>query len=137
MLRRAFVAVCACLALSLTGCGGDSTSPGGSNVVGTYTLQTVNGGTLPYSTDLGGGILLRITAGRITLNADRTFSTAISYEVRQGTSTSSDTDTDNGTYEEANGAVRMTFGDGTQIAGTVSGNTFSLSIEGDVFVFRR
>ena len=67
-MRPAFRSAVAGLAL-LTACGGDSlTDP--QFLVGTYTLQTVNGRTPPVPVDAAAGSTMEITGGRISLSDD-------------------------------------------------------------------
>ena len=137
MLRRTFVAVLACLALAITGCG-DSTGSGASSRAGTYTLRTVNGGTLPYTFVLSNGVMIRFTEGQTTLNGDGTFGISLTYEIRPITYIDKYTDDGTGTYTVTNGAVRLNRADlEDDYTGTLSRNTLTLMIQGDAFVFIR
>lgn len=140
MLRHAFVAVFACVALAVTGCG-DSTGSGGSNVAGTYTLRTVNGDTIPYTFRLENGVTtLTYTDGWITLKSDSTFEVALTYVISpayQGIGKY--TDDGDGIYTLKDGTIRLNRTDReiNDYVGTLRRGTLTLIIEEGVFIFRR
>ena len=129
------------LVLALVGCGSDddSTSPTNTSVTGTWSLQTVNGSALPFT--------LATTPAKIEL---------LSYVVvvaSNGTWTSSEqtrttigtqppvtaTVPDAGTYTISGNNVSLTSSSAgsTPQAGTVSGNTFTITQAGLTFVFQK
>jgi hypothetical protein len=57
----------------LAACGSDSTGPRNANVAGTYTLNTVNGASLPYTVPNTGDNVEIVQAATITLNGDSTY----------------------------------------------------------------
>jgi len=101
----------AVMAVIVTACAGESTSPD-IGKVGTYTLMAVNGGTLPVVTTDNATIKTEILSGTLVINSDGTFS-----ETRQGRVTlaggspSPITATQAGTWVESGGV--MTFSTGT------------------------
>ena len=74
LVRSALLAGMA--AVSLGGCGGDSTGTDPDAVVGVYTLITINGQLLPVIVDQVGDDIAEVTAGLVTLDADRSFDDA-------------------------------------------------------------
>jgi len=62
-------------AFSLAACGGSDKPAGPSaSIAGTYTLQTVNGRSLPSTIFQVGNDKLEVTGGSVTMNENETFS---------------------------------------------------------------
>lgn len=119
------------------GCGGDSATGPGS-ITGTYELQTVDGDPLPYVVVQIGADRLEITGGRITLNADNTFSDRLEFRlVEDGETTDPDPETVTGTYQASGSSVTLTYPGGETSTVTVSGGTLTQSVEGITFVYRK
>ena len=103
MIMRRFTVMTLVMAVALlTACDGDSTGNSGS-IVGTYTLQTLNGMNLPVApsgppppTPPGGAVLtFELTAGSVRLNSDDTCSLSLTFRTTiDGTVTATNTETD-------------------------------------------
>jgi hypothetical protein len=142
MLRRSFLSLLAGVAL-LAACGGDG-GPTGPNptttvITGGYTLQTVNGNTLPWRFLVVGNDWAEITSGSGNINSDGTYSMRVNYRVRESGQESTFSETSTGTYVRNGNAITFTdAADGSRASGTVSGNQISVTDEdGIVYVFRR
>ena len=113
-------------------CGGDKATGPNASITGNYTLRTVNGNTVPAVVFQNTTEKEELTAGNINLNADRTWSGALS--LRSTNLTNGATATlslpANGTYTNNNGSITLTdASDNSQLTGTVGGGT--LTIVGD------
>jgi hypothetical protein len=69
-MRKLIVGV---LALAVLACGGDKSTSPRATVVGTYTLQTVNGQNLPVTFFQNAEEKDEILSGTVSLNSDGTF----------------------------------------------------------------
>ena len=113
-------------------CGGDKATGPNASITGNYTLRTVNGNALPAVVFQNTTEKEELSAGNINLNADRTWSGALS--LRSTNLTNGATATlsvpANGTYTNNNGSITLTDArDNSQLTGTVGGGT--LTIVGD------
>lgn len=136
MYRRAFVAVCAALMLSLTGCGGDSTGSV-SDIAGTYTLISVSGVLLPVTLFEADADKVEVTAGSIVLNEDRTFSGSLTVQETESGSVTTETQPLVGRYSRSKDALTFTFTGGEQVPASISGNDLAVTADGLVYLFRR
>jgi hypothetical protein len=84
------------LALSLVGCG-DSTGPE-EGIEGVYTLQTVNGATLPWFAGEFDAIRVDVVSGSVTLLADGTFTDKTTFRLTEGTVVTTEDDIYTGTF---------------------------------------
>ncbi len=142
-MRRFTVATLVMAVALLTACDGDSTGNGDS-IVGTYTLQTFNGMNLPVEA-LGGppfppGVvfMFELTAGSVRLNSDDTCSLSLTFRTTiDGTVTATFTETDTCTYSVTGTTIRFDFPGEAPITGTISGNTITVIVDGDTFVFTK
>ena len=79
-----------------------------------------------------------ITAGSVSLNANSTFSSSITFSLTIAGVTTTSTETDSGTFELVEpSTVRATFSDGEIISGTLDGNRLTIIDDGDSFVFSK
>jgi hypothetical protein len=97
--------------IALAACTNDSTSPNGS-VIGSYSLRTINGNTLPY-TFSNNDVLV---SDRLTLNSDGSYFDVASFSNGQST--------EQGTWSINNNLI--TFNDQSD------GITYSASLSGNV-----
>jgi hypothetical protein len=125
--------------LTLVGCGGDPTGLGAS-VVGTWTLQTVNGSPLPY-TDVfvAGPPLHRLEFVSDTFVAadDRTYTEAFTTRETDGTTITTSTNNRTGTWIQTSGSVIITNTDGNVSTAGISGNTITIYQDPLVLVYKR
>lgn len=127
--RLALLALGALTLFGTTACGNDDEPSGpGRGITGTYDLRTVNGQNLPATVyegnDFGFQYKVEVTAGRITLNSNNTFTdlTAIRQTVNNGTP-ETDTVTVNGTYTRNANTLTLTV--------PAEDETYTLAIQGD------
>jgi hypothetical protein len=120
-------------------CGGDdSTGPGETTIVGSYTLQTINGNTMPWRFLVVGNDWAEITGGTGNINNGGTFSVTYNYRVMEAGQTSTFSETSTGTYVRNGNAISFTASDGSRANGTITGTQISITDEdGFVYVFRR
>jgi hypothetical protein len=126
------------------GCGGgDSpttpTTPTPTNITGTYTLQSVNGQSLPYVLVVETAHVYgwTLTAGSTTLNQDMTASSSATVTVTDSGTSSTTTVTDIGTYTHTNGAITVTWASSTPDSGSIVGSKLTLTDDGDVYIFQK
>jgi hypothetical protein len=136
MLRRSFLSALAAIAL-LAACGDSGTGPDDTNIAGSYTLQTINGNSLPWR--LGGGNdWFEFTSGSGNINADGTFT--LTYNWRESISGQVDAGSEPlvGTYTRNGNAITFTEAStGDTATGTISGRQISVTSGGFVLVFVR
>lgn len=126
------------LVFVLAACGGDGGSTGPDNGhVGTYTLQTVNGGGLPFTVVQVGANRLEITAGRITLNADNTLSGSLTTRETVNGAVTTEQGLETGTYVRNGTNISYQTSDGETGAMTLSGSSLTQTIEGLTLVYRK
>ena len=120
----------------LAACGGDgATDP--SSITGAYDLQTVDGDPLPFVFFEIGADRLEITGGRITLNADETFSDRIEFRIIEDGVTSDNSETVTGTWEANGTDLTLTYQNGAESTVTISARTLTQVVEGITFVYRK
>jgi hypothetical protein len=136
MLRRSFL--CAVTGLAVLAACGDSTGPGDTNIVGSYTLQTVNGNRLPWRVIVIGNDFFEITGGGGNINADGTYS--LTFNWRESVSGQEDTGSESsvGTYTRTGNTITFRdASDNSTATGTISGRQLTVTSEGAVLVFVR
>ncbi len=135
MIRRVFLAF---VVFGVTACGDDGV--GLEDIVGTYTLQTADGVTLPaVLVEIGTTFLLEVTGGSVTLNQDLTCSFSLSVrETEDGIVFPIDEVTDVCTYTFNNEAIAMTDSDATTVSGSITGSTLTVTQpSGIVFIYEK
>ncbi len=120
----------------LTACN-DAFSPEGVSCL--YNLVSVNGSAIPWSgtaIELGMTVTFTYSAGSVNLNANNTYSTALTIEV-EGLFSTTDIVTGSGTFELVEpSTIRFTSTIyGATFAGTLDGSRLTLGEDGDRFVF--
>ena len=129
MVRRIFLAL---LVLGLVACGDDVIGP--EDIAGTYTLQSVNGQSLPWVLEAG----IEVTAGSVTINENMTCSRSLTATLTDGGTVVTVTNTDEGTYTFVNGAIMFAWdSDGSTDSGSIVGSRLTLSADGDVLILRK
>jgi len=135
------------LAGGLLAACGDDTGTNGSSIFGTYTLQTIDGVSLPWLNRQVGATVFEITAGSVRLNSDNTYSFSITSTETTAGIVETEVTTGAGTFV-ATGAgtfVATVFsiqfsdsGDGFgPFSGSITGKTLTIIDEGVAFVFRK
>ena len=124
---------------SLVACGGsDSPAAPSVVVVGSYALQTYNGGGLPAVFSQSASAKFEVLDDNYTLNADHTYTESGHFRTTTASSVSTSVETDAGTYTATNGVITLTstVGNGP-LSATISGNTLTFNISGVALVYTR
>ena len=130
-MRRRLTAL---LLLAIAACGGDKITDPAAAISGTYTLQTVNGGSLPALVFADAEEKDEVTAGSLTLGPNRTWGVELTVLVTDLTDNSAIAIglATNGTYTINGSSVTLSaLGIGAPLTGTVSGG--KLTVATDVF----
>jgi hypothetical protein len=125
--------------LAVIGCGGDSTGPN-AQVAGTWNLQTVNGSPLPYTVAFLAGppvYKLELISDTFVTAANGTYTEAFTSRETDGSTVTTSTENDTGTWSQNGSSLTVTASDGTVNTATISGNTITLNQQGLVAVYRR
>jgi hypothetical protein len=136
MLRRSVLSGLVGIAL-VGACGGDSAT-GPDPVVGTYTLQTINGQAPPQTLNEDANGRLEITGGRILLDGDGSFHNEIDVRITSRGVTSTGPVHLFGTYVRTGTNITVTpaqGGDSYSMA--LSGRTLTVGGAGATLVYRR
>ena len=129
MVRRVFMLF---LVLGLVACGDDVIGP--EDIAGTYTLQSVNGQSLPWGLEAG----VEVTAGSITITQNMTCSRSLTATLTDGGTVVSVTNADEGTYTFVNGAIMFSWDSGGSTdSGSIGGSQLTITVDGDVLIFRK
>jgi hypothetical protein len=127
MNRTAWILAAA--ALLVTACADDTTDPAAS-IVGVYTLQTIDGHTLPYAVESEVQ-----TGGTLQLKADSKWSVALAAHYVSGGDASF---SDSGTYTYTDGDLALKSGtDGAVTHGTFSGTTLTIQGDDAIYVLKK
>jgi hypothetical protein len=135
-MKKALIALAA---VALLGCGGDSTGPA-ANPVGTWNLQTVDNATLPYTLAFIANPLykLELVSDVFVVRADGSYTETFTERETDGTTVTTTSDDDTGTWVQHNGSLTITSSsDQTSVNAAISGNTITVNTEGLVLVFKR
>lgn len=116
-------------------CGGDGvTDP--FDVAGVYPLETVDGNRLPYTvSDASGSATL--LSDVLTVRADGTWVEQYTIRVTANGQTSTQSDSDAGTYSRTGSEYTFTSNGEVFYTGTHSGRSFTLTDGGSTWVFSR
>jgi hypothetical protein len=135
-MRKMLIAMAA---VALLGCGGDSTGPAAS-AVGTWNLQTVDNASLPYTIAFIANPLykLEILSDVFVVSPDGSYTETFTERETDGTTVTTTSDSDNGTWVQNNAALTITSAsDQSVVTGAISGNTITVNTQGLVLVFKR
>ena len=112
--RSLLVASCATAAL-LAACGGSespsgpgTTPPPAASPAGSYTIQTVNGKSLPVALFADGSYTYEVTTGSLTLGSDGKYSVVTSYRQTVPGNVEVFVDSTGGTWTLSGGTVQFT-----------------------------
>lgn len=140
---RRLLATIAIAAASATACGGGGdpvAPPTELTVLGTYHLRLINGGPVPFRLAADGTRLLDMLSGRITLNADHTFTEVFTTRLSfvSGSPDPTETvDTSSGTWVLTASNVELTYpGEGILIT-AITGTQLHKNEGGFLFTFRK
>lgn len=133
---RVFGKLCAAVLLAFTAaCGGGDGPNEPVSIAGTYTLQSVNGGPLPFVLFDGSGYKLEITSASYVLTDAGTFTNSAAFRETQGGTVLTSTETFTGRYTVSASTVTFTDSDGEVYTGTISGGNLVFNDEGLSAVF--
>ena len=129
MQRRTWIL--AAMLLVFTACDSESTTEEETSIVGTYTVQTINGHTLPYNNPSG-----EIqTSGTLVLRADNTYTVSLQGQFAGGGSANF---TETGTYTYTNGDLALTSPeDGAVTHGVFTGTTLTVNGDDGIYVLKK
>ena len=136
-MRRLFAFA---LVFAAIACGSDNTTsvPTNASVAGTWTLQTVNGGALP-ATLSPAPTKLEILSNSVTATSNGTWTSTAQLRTTIGTQAPvTATQNDAGTYTlSGNNVAINSTANGAVGAGSISGNTLTLTQAAGVFVYKK
>lgn len=135
-MRRMLAIACAVATVLLAGCDStETTAPTDNAVAGTWNLTTVNGSPLPYTVQSTPKI--EVVGDQLVVSADGTFTVSTQLRITNGTTVTTQTETDGGTYSLNGTAATFIFNGGTTGTGTVSGNTLTVAEAGVSLVYQK
>jgi hypothetical protein len=126
--------------LGVISCGGESTAPATSGVVGVFRARTIEGAVLPYMYAEQGGARYEITADEITINPDGTWSRLTATRATNASSRVWGENSTKGLYQVANGQVEFTqtSPEADSFTGSVDGTTMTVASAGRfTYVYQR
>ena len=133
MMRRLIPLVALAVAVA---CGSDSTTqPTMTSVAGTWTLQSVNGGPLPFTLTQTGSDKLELLSDVVTANSNGTYTEVAQFRTTINGQATTNTETDAGTFTLNGTAVNLSSPQTGSTNGVLSGNTLTLTETGYAWVF--
>ena len=126
------------LAVSI-GCGADPVAqPTTGPMVGTWTLQTINGQPLPYTDPQANGYKFETLSNSVTMDSHGIYRSRGQYRVTSDGRVTTYATVDSGTYELSEPQlVIVSMATGDSQTGTVSGKTITFVVPGHTFVLRK
>jgi hypothetical protein len=119
----------------MTGCAPDTTGP--SRPDGTYQLDRVNGGSLPFLAESTSSGKLEIIGGSMAIGADGTFAAQVTSRETAGTAATTVTQQVNGTFTIAGDRLTFTEVTGERYTGVFSGGRLTAQRADVTFEFVR
>jgi hypothetical protein len=136
-MRRILAVVCTAAMAFVAGCGSDSpTTPTQASVAGTWNLTTVNGAQLPYTLQAANP-KTEVLGDQLVVLANGTFTESTQLRYTSGTTVTTETVPDGGTYTLNGTSATLNFSDGSATAGTLSGNSFTIAVPGLSLVYQK
>lgn len=141
-MKRAFLSVLLSLAM-LPACSGDSTGPSEGKFVGTYTLEAVDGGSLParlYDETDGS---IDITEGSLILRADNSHRESVTVRVKPTFGSAvTENIVEDGTYSITGNSITFSVpaqnGEAAySYVGAVDGKVVTYTVDGTSFRYRK
>ena len=129
----------ALLAVSVAACGGDSTSePKPITVVGTWTLETVNGSRLPFILDQSGNDKVELISASLDVMSSGVFSSTSNERSTIAGVVQTQSYIDPGHFTLAGSVATFVFDvDGGISRGTIVADAMTFNANGLVVVYRR
>lgn len=140
-MRRFIVLLALAASSALAACGSDGGTNPAAGVTGTWNLSTVNGTGLPFvlqtENPSTGDPKVEILSDQLLVSANGTFNETTVARFTSGTSVTTQTVPDAGTYTLNGTAVSFVFSSGGSATATVSGNNLTIAESGISLVFVR
>ena len=137
-LRTFRPALAAALLLVAAACGSDTgTGPDDGSITGSYTLRTINGQNLPYTTLSSGLNKAEVLSSSLSLNADGTFREERSMRRTHAGVAITEAEPKFGTYTSTGSGVTFKATDGAQASGTRGSGSITFVEGGFTFVYGR
>ena len=138
LLRTFRPALVAALLLVGAACGGETgTGPDEGSIAGSYTLHTINGQGLPYTTSSSGVNKAEVLSSSLILNADWTFHEERSVRRTHSGVAITEPEMTFGTYTSTGSGVTLTATTGAQVSGTRGSSSITFVEEGFTLVYVR
>jgi hypothetical protein len=119
-------------------CSDSTTAPTFASVAGTWSLQTINGTPLPFTTSQSATDRTEILSDIVNATSSGTFTETTTFRITQNGSVSTQSTVDNGTFSLNGTAVTFTFNsDGSTDTGSLNGNTMTVTETGFALVFTK
>lgn len=135
-MRRMLAIVCTVATVLVAGCNTDETTvPTDNAFVGTWSLSTVNGAPLPYTIQATPKI--ELVGDQLVVSASGTFAVSSQLRITNGTTITTQTASDGGTYSVNGTEATFIFNGGTTGDATVSGNTLTVAEPGVTLVYQK
>ena len=126
--------------VSTSACGKDNKGPTGNNnsPVGTYTLDRVDGGTLPFTVfegeiDVEGQLVnvkIEVTSGTMSLASNNTFTGNMGLRITvPGAPAQTETAPVNGTYTVSGNTITFTSDDEEVVVGTLANGALNIDVD--------
>jgi hypothetical protein len=120
-------------------CGKESpTAPVVPNVVGTWTLRTIGGQSLPVVLDRAGSDMIELMAAEVVAAENGTFTTTSTERTTIGGQATSRSYAEDGRYALVGADVTFTFTiDNSTVTGALRGDSLTFAGSGTAVVYRR
>ena len=117
--------------------GGDSANGPDEDITGSYTLRTINGKNLPYTTLAAGANTAEVLSSSLSLNTDGTFREERSVRRTHLGVSITEPEMKFGTYTSTGSGVTFSATAGTQVSGKRGSGSITFVEEGFAFVYVR
>ena len=135
-MRRMLAIVCTVATVLVAGCDSvEATVPTDNAIAGTWSLSTVNGAPLPYT--IQSTPKIELVGDQLVVSANGTFTVSTQLRITNGTTVTTQTVADGGTYSVNGTAATFIFNGGTTGDATVSGNTLTVVEPGVSLVYQK
>ncbi len=137
-MRRSKFLSCIIAVAFTAACGGSDKAIGPTlaSISGTYDLKTINGSNLPFVVAQTGSNKTEITADVVTATGSA-FTELLTVRATQNGQVTTQTFSDAGSFTLNGNAVTFAYQDGSTGTGTVSGNTFTVAVDGFSFFYQK
>lgn len=137
-MRKILTVALAATSIVLAACGDSSGPP--ASITGTYTLETVNGAQLPFTTDEDETFKAEILSMAITLKADETYSAVFTGRSTDNGQPTTNTVTLSDTYSVTGSTLTLNDSEGFfdpdgSVNATLSTDTITMVLESPIGTF--